>query len=68
MKTFKEMMEEMSGSGGIGGGPTNVTGANIAGTTPDTVGVRPQNIPKRKKLPKSPVIMKLKRNVPNDFK
>jgi hypothetical protein len=44
------------------------TGANIAGTTPDTVGVRPQNMPKRKKLPKSPVMMKLKRNGPNDFK
>lgn len=64
MKTFKELMEEMSGIGG----PTNVTGANIAGTTPDTVGVRPEHMPKRKKLPKSPIMMKLKRNVPNDFK
>lgn len=72
MKSFKEYMDEMSGAGGVGGGPTNVTGANIAGTTPSTVGVRPEDMhgskKKKKDFPKSPVLMDVKRNYPNDFK
>ena len=60
------------GVGGISSAPANVTGANIAGTTPDTVGVPVQNQPgyKKRKLdfpknPKSPVLSGIyKRNPP----
>ena len=70
MKTYREFVSEMSGAGGIGGGhgPTNITGTNVS-TDSASIGVKPENMPGRKKkkkdFPKSPVMMNIKRKSPN---